>query len=114
MKRTDECTLVFVQATDKHGMTPLVCACYENQVACVKLLLEKVGVVLAHLATSADELTRRTKGPLTQLCTGREGMSTKRYAAPLSPCFFVFLSSFIQGRRGLSSIPDPSGTPGAL
>lgn len=32
-----------LQATDKHGLTPLICACLENHVACVKLLLEKVG-----------------------------------------------------------------------
>lgn len=43
MKPSDEYTLVFVQATDKHGLTPLICACLENHVACVKLLLEKVG-----------------------------------------------------------------------
>ncbi|TNM91619.1 myotrophin [Takifugu rubripes] len=30
-----------VNATDKHGLTPLICACLENHVACVKLLLEK-------------------------------------------------------------------------
>lgn len=47
MKSTDKCTLVFVQATDKHGLTPLICACLENHVACVKLLLEKVGVVIS-------------------------------------------------------------------
>ncbi|XP_024147251.1 myotrophin [Oryzias melastigma] len=30
-----------VNAKDKYGMTPLLSACYENHVACVKLLLEK-------------------------------------------------------------------------
>lgn len=39
--------VVFVQATDKHGLTPLICACLENHVACVKLLLEKVGALIS-------------------------------------------------------------------
>lgn len=30
-----------VNASDKHGLTPLIYACYENHVPCVKLLLEK-------------------------------------------------------------------------
>ncbi|XP_034529661.1 myotrophin [Notolabrus celidotus] len=30
-----------INATDKHGFTPLICACYESNVACVKVLLEK-------------------------------------------------------------------------
>uniref|UniRef100_UPI0037E81A57 myotrophin n=1 Tax=Semicossyphus pulcher TaxID=241346 RepID=UPI0037E81A57 len=30
-----------VDAIDKHGYTPLICACYEGNVDCVKILLEK-------------------------------------------------------------------------
>lgn len=32
---------------DKHGLTPLMYACMEKHVACVKLLLEKVGALAA-------------------------------------------------------------------
>lgn len=47
---SEEITLfLFLQATDKHGLTPLICACLENHVACVKLLLEKVGAGAAVL-----------------------------------------------------------------
>uniref|UniRef100_A0A3Q2PWR2 Myotrophin n=1 Tax=Fundulus heteroclitus TaxID=8078 RepID=A0A3Q2PWR2_FUNHE len=31
-----------VNATDKHGITPLISACYEGHLPCVKMLLEKV------------------------------------------------------------------------
>lgn len=34
------------QAPDKHGFTPLMSACFEGHVSCVKLLLEKVGTVI--------------------------------------------------------------------
>ncbi|KAM8739646.1 myotrophin [Acanthopagrus latus] len=30
-----------VNAVDKHGLTPLMSACYENHISCVKVLLEK-------------------------------------------------------------------------
>uniref|UniRef100_A0A8C6TNC9 Myotrophin n=1 Tax=Neogobius melanostomus TaxID=47308 RepID=A0A8C6TNC9_9GOBI len=30
-----------VNAPDKHGITPLLSACYENHASCVKILLEK-------------------------------------------------------------------------
>ncbi|XP_074553826.1 myotrophin [Halichoeres trimaculatus] len=30
-----------INAIDRHGFTPLLCACYESSVNCVKLLLEK-------------------------------------------------------------------------
>lgn len=67
------------QAIDKHGFTPLICACYESNAACVEVLLEKVGTLHLHLHTEeascpspaaacvcvrdcADEVTYRTKG----------------------------------------------------
>ena len=31
---------------DKHGITPLLAAIYEGHTECVKILLEKVGLVL--------------------------------------------------------------------
>lgn len=35
-----------LQAVDKHGLTPLLSACYENHVSCAKVLLEKVGTLI--------------------------------------------------------------------
>lgn len=76
--------VVLPQATDKHGLTPLICACLENHVAGVKLLLEKVGAEWCRWFHRSDEPRRRTKGPLTLLCGGGggDGMSTERAAAP--------------------------------
>lgn len=43
------------QAPDKHGLTPLISACYEGHASCVKVLLEKVGTEIypspAHRST---------------------------------------------------------------
>lgn len=36
---------LLLQVTDSHGMTPLHMAVLENNIACVKLLLEKVGAL---------------------------------------------------------------------
>ncbi|KAM9334805.1 myotrophin [Symphorus nematophorus] len=30
-----------INAPDKHGLTPLICACYEGHACCVKLLLDQ-------------------------------------------------------------------------
>ncbi|TKS90635.1 Myotrophin [Collichthys lucidus] len=35
-----------VNASDKHNLTPLLTACFENHLSCVKVLLEKVGTLL--------------------------------------------------------------------
>lgn len=35
-----------LQAPDKHGLTPLMAACFEDHLSCVKVLLEKVGSLI--------------------------------------------------------------------
>lgn len=35
-----------LQAPDKHGLTPLISACFEGHLSCVKVLLEKVGTLM--------------------------------------------------------------------
>ncbi|XP_045928169.1 myotrophin [Micropterus dolomieu] len=37
-----------VNAPDKHGLTPLISACFEGHLSCVKVLLEKVGTFFEH------------------------------------------------------------------
>uniref|UniRef100_A0A3B5QGB4 Myotrophin n=1 Tax=Xiphophorus maculatus TaxID=8083 RepID=A0A3B5QGB4_XIPMA len=36
-----------VNATDKHGLTPLMYACFEDHKECAKILLEKVGATIS-------------------------------------------------------------------
>lgn len=50
--------LLLIQAPDKHGLTPLISACYENHIACVKLLLEKVGTLIWTRTTNASACTQ--------------------------------------------------------
>lgn len=38
-----------LQAPDKHGLTPLISACFENHLSCVKLLLAKVGTLYSSM-----------------------------------------------------------------
>lgn len=103
------------QVLDNHGLTPLSFACYENHCDCVKFLLEKVGALLSALssnasarrstpvtpppnphhpqclfvseAVSADEVTHRTKAPLTECCGGCAGMSIEHNTALPFTCF---------------------------
>ncbi|XP_005740927.1 myotrophin [Pundamilia nyererei] len=41
-----------INAPDKHGFTPLMTACFEGHLSCVKLLLEKVGALIAFMYAS--------------------------------------------------------------
>ena len=36
------CSLILLQLPDKHGITPLLAAVYEDHEECVKILIEKV------------------------------------------------------------------------
>lgn len=40
------------QAPDKHGLTPLISACFEGHTSCVKVLLEKVGAFIFNRASA--------------------------------------------------------------
>lgn len=46
-KTTDFCLVLSPQATDKHGLTPLMYACFEDHKECAKILLEKVGATIS-------------------------------------------------------------------
>lgn len=50
------------QAPDKHGFTPLMTACFEGHLSCVKLLLEKVGALIAFMYAYAGICTKECTG----------------------------------------------------
>lgn len=100
------------QVFDNHGLTPLICACYESHCDCVKLLLAKVGDsfpfgfvrlvpptpvypqrLFVSEATGADEVTLWTKAPSTQRCGGCAGMSTEQRAHNAAPPLTCFVCS---------------------
>lgn len=126
--------LLLIQAPDRHGITPLISACYENHIACVKLLLEKVGDLNPHnqlvcmctnmprcpsplnvcwcvrgfvWVMSADEVTHWTKGPLTYRRGGGAGMSIEYDTVLLftSCCFFCLFVLAVSSKGAQTFAP---------
>uniref|UniRef100_A0A3B4GQI2 Myotrophin-like n=1 Tax=Pundamilia nyererei TaxID=303518 RepID=A0A3B4GQI2_9CICH len=51
-----------INAPDKHGFTPLMTACFEGHLSCVKLLLEKVGALIAFMYAYVSICTKECTG----------------------------------------------------
>lgn len=60
-----------MQVVDKHGFTPLICACYESHCACVKLLLAKVGALF--LFSLVSRSAPDAGHPSVLVCVGGHG-----------------------------------------